>query len=58
MSATLALTVVVRHPETGAATALVAGQPLPDWAEGLVHPDDLIQAEQEQAPIKPARRKR
>jgi hypothetical protein len=28
----------------GPATALLAGQPLPDWAEGLVHPDDVVKA--------------
>lgn len=37
----LRYTIVVRHPDTGEATAVVAGQPVPDWAEGLVHADDL-----------------
>ena len=37
----LRYTVVVRHPQTGEATALVAGQPVPDWATDLVHADDL-----------------
>lgn len=35
------------------ATALVAGSAVPEWAEGLVHADDL--SEQEKAPD--ARRK-
>lgn len=37
----LRYTVVVRHPDNGEATALVAGQPVPDWATELVHADDL-----------------
>lgn len=41
MSAVLARTVVVRHPDTLAATALLAGEPLPDWASDLVGPDAL-----------------
>jgi hypothetical protein len=32
---------VVRHPETLEATALVAGQAVPDWASDLVHADDF-----------------
>lgn len=46
-------TIVVRHPETMVATALVAGSAVPEWADGLVHADDL--SEQEKAPA--ARRK-
>ncbi|GAB3988863.1 hypothetical protein [Nocardioides marmoraquaticus] len=38
----LGRTLVVRHPDTDAATALVEGQPVPDWAAELVHPDDLL----------------
>lgn len=34
-------TVVVRHPETTVATALLAGESVPDWASDLVHADDL-----------------
>ena len=37
----LRYTLVVRHPETGAATALLAGEPVPAWASGLAQPDDL-----------------
>lgn len=41
MSGVLAYTVIVRHPDTDAATALLAGQPVPEWAGDLVHADDL-----------------
>lgn len=41
MSAVLARTVVVRHPDTLEATALLAGEPVPDWASDLVDPDAL-----------------
>lgn len=41
MAGVLRYTLVVRHPETLAATALLAGQSVPDWASDLVHPDDL-----------------
>ena len=34
-------TVVVRHPETHEATALVVGKRVPDWATDLVHADDV-----------------
>lgn len=40
-SGVLKYTLVVRHPETAAATALVAGSEVPDWASDLVHADDL-----------------
>ena len=48
----LRYTVVVRHPETGVATALLAGEPVPDWAGGLVSADDLERSE----PDKPAKK--
>lgn len=35
-------TVIVRHPETDAPMAVLEGKPVPDWAEGLVHEDDLV----------------
>lgn len=38
---TLRYTLVVRHPDNGVATALVAGSEVPDWATDLVHKDDL-----------------
>jgi hypothetical protein len=47
-------TIVVRHPETMVATALVAGSAVPEWADGLVHADDLSEQEKK-APA--ARRK-
>lgn len=37
----LRYTLIVRHPETAEPVALLAGQPVPEWASGLVHPDDL-----------------
>lgn len=40
---TLKLTLVVRHPVTGEPVALKAGEPVPDWATDLVHPDDVEQ---------------
>jgi hypothetical protein len=41
----LKYTVVVRRPEDLTAVALVGGQPVPDWATDLVHPDDLVDAD-------------
>lgn len=38
----MAYTVVVRHPETDAPTAVLAGEPVPGWAKDLVHDDDLV----------------
>lgn len=37
----LKYTLVVRHPDTGVATPIVAGSEVPEWAEDLVHDDDL-----------------
>ncbi|MCM0622506.1 hypothetical protein [Nocardioides bruguierae] len=34
-------TLVVRHPDTMDATALLADEPIPDWATSLVHPGNL-----------------
>lgn len=45
----LKYTLVVRHPETAAPTALLAGESVPHWATDLVHKDDL-----EGAPAKAA----
>lgn len=41
MAGTLKSTVVVRHPETLEAHALLEGSEVPDWATDLVHPDNL-----------------
>lgn len=49
---TLRYTVVVRHPETGEATAIVAGETVPGWATGLVHKDDLEGGSPVKAPAK------
>lgn len=38
----LKYTLVVRHPDTSAPTALLADQEVPDWATDLVHADDLV----------------
>lgn len=35
-------TVVRIHPETGAATAVLAGKPRPKWAKELISDDDLV----------------
>lgn len=45
MGGMLRHTLVVRHPETLEATPLLAGAEVPEWAAGLVHEDDLAQAE-------------
>lgn len=41
MSAVMKHTMVVRHPDTLEATALLAGDPRPDWAKDLVSDDNL-----------------
>lgn len=41
MARTLRYTRIVRHPETHQPTALVGGSELPEWADGLVHDDDM-----------------
>lgn len=41
MTGKLRYTLIVRHPETDVATALVAGSEVPAWASNLVHADDL-----------------
>ena len=46
----LILTIVVRHPDTDAPVALIEGTELPEWAEGLVHPDNLVEV-----PVEPER---
>lgn len=46
----LRYTVVVRHPETLTATALVAGSAVPGWAGDLVSDDDLEDAPSKAAP--------
>ena len=52
----LILTIVVRHPETDAPVALIEGTELPEWAEGLVHPDNLVEVPVEpETPAKPAK---
>lgn len=40
---TLRYTLIVRHPETGEAVALLAGSEVPKWASDLVQPDDCEQ---------------
>ena len=40
----LRYTLIVRHPETGDAVALLAGSEVPKWASGLVQPDDCEQS--------------
>ena len=55
----LILTIVVRHPDTDAPVALIEGTELPEWAEGLVHPDNIVEVtpvdagDPGQAPVAP-----
>ena len=56
----LILTIVVRHPDTDAPVALIEGTELPEWAEGLVHPDNIVEVptpvdagDPGQAPVEP-----
>jgi hypothetical protein len=37
-------TVIVLHSETNQPVALLADEPVPDWASDLVHADDLVSA--------------
>lgn len=37
----LKYTLVVRHPDTDAPTALLVGEAVPAWARDLVHADDV-----------------
>ena len=48
----LKYTLVVRNPDTMVATVLKAGEPVPEWAQDHVHPDDLDGATDE-APTEP-----
>lgn len=52
MAGALRYTLVVRHPETGIATPLLAGEEVPNWAADLVHADDVEGA----APKAPAKK--
>lgn len=40
----LKYTLVVNHPDSLTPVALLAGEPVPEWAEGLVHVDDFADA--------------
>lgn len=52
-------TLVVRHPDTFVATALLAGEPVPSWATDLVADGDYAPSqEQEKKPAKKAATKR
>lgn len=44
MAGVMRHTMVVRNPDTLAATALLKGESLPDWATDLVHADNLESA--------------
>lgn len=44
MAGVMRHTMVVRNPDTMEATALLKGEPLPDWATDLVHADNLESA--------------
>lgn len=43
-AAVLKYTLIVRHPDTDAPTALLVGESVPKWATDLVHADDLEDA--------------
>ena len=47
--ATLTATTVVTHPDSGQPVALIAGDALPDWADGLVG-DHLLKVESDAGP--------
>lgn len=47
-------TVIVRHPDTDAPTAVLVGKPVPEWAADLVHPDD-IEGDDKGSASKPAK---
>ena len=47
--ATLTATTVVSHPESGQPVALIAGDALPDWADGMVG-DHLLKVESDVGP--------
>lgn len=49
---------VVRHPDTFEATALLAGEAVPSWAADLVADGDLESSAQEEKPAKKAAAKR
>jgi hypothetical protein len=46
---------LLAHPETGDRILLEGGQDLPDWAEGLVGPHLLEEAEPPTEPDKPSK---
>lgn len=41
MAGTMKHTMVVRHPDTMMAEALLVGSKVPDWAAGIVGPDNV-----------------
>lgn len=43
----LKYTLVVTHPESLTAVALLQGEPVPEWASELVHSDDLESSDHE-----------
>ena len=50
MSGVMKHTMVVRNPDTLEATALLAGEPVPDWVtDELVHPDNYGDAKAEES---------
>ena len=49
----LRYTLVVRHPDTDAPTALLGGEEVPDWASDLVHADDLEGSDEPSGPAFP-----
>jgi len=46
-------TVIRPHPVTGVVSILREGEPVPDWADDLVHEDDLVEVEAPAA-VKPS----
>lgn len=51
MAGKLRGTMAFRNPETQEVVSLLAGSEVPEWAVGLVHPDDL----EDEKPKRPAR---
>lgn len=48
--AKIAASTILRHPETGAVVALLAGEEAPAWAVGLISNDEVLKAEPKAQP--------
>lgn len=55
MARKMAETVVLRHPETGEPTAVLAGSEAPSWAEKAITNSAVYEASETKAPAKGSR---